>query len=434
MKDISDLHFRVIDKGIFLPIALRLARDAGRVSYWSPHEKAFPTIKDCIGDGFDEIERVDSPWKDKESVDCWAFPDIGFPELQAELISQGFPVWGPNGGCELEVYRGKFLKALEQTDLPMPPHEVIKGMTALREHLSDKEDKWIKISRFRGDWETMHWIDRGVSELELDIRAVKLGPVKELMTFYAFDDIPTELEDGYDGYCIDGQWPALCVHGMEAKDKAFLGAVTRFDELAPELKCVNDAFGPILAKYNYRGFFSSEVRITKELESYFIDPTLRAGSPPSQMMTELFGNYSEIIWSGAHGALVSPEPVAKYGVQALVCVNADRRQGWTAMEVPADLEQWVKCGFCLKVGSRLCFPPDQDCPKNDVGWLVGIGDTIESAIAHLRENVDKLPCEASCDFSALADLLVEAKTAEKAGIDLAEQPVPDPEIIVQETS
>lgn len=431
MKQVSQVHFRVIDKGIFLPIARRLAREALRVSYWSPWEKAFPTVQDCIGDGFDDVERVYSPWTDKDSVDCWVFPDIGFSRMQTDLLSQGKVVWGARLADILEIDRGRFLEALATTKLPVPPHRKIVGMTALREFLADNEDKFVKVSKFRGDWETLHWRDSGQDESELDARAVKLGPWKEAITFYVFDNIETEIEDGCDTYCIDGEFPSLVIHGMESKDRAFLGAFQKMRDLPLEVRCVTDEFGPLLGEAGYRSFFSSEVRITKDGKSYFIDPTLRAGSPPSQVMCELISNLGDIVWRGANGELVDPKPAAQFGVQGLLCLAHDRST-WRTLEVPEELQQWVKCGFCSQIDGRLCFAPDVSMMRGEVGWLVGIGDTPKSAIEHLKKNAELLPCGAHCEYHALAELIQEVNAAESAGMEFSDKPMPEPEIVVKE--
>ena len=385
-----------------------------------------------IGDGFSDIERVSSEWKEKDSVDCWVFPDTGFSEIQQELLDQGKIVWGARGADVLETSRGKFLKALESTTLPVPPYQKVIGMEYLREYLRGREDQFIKISKFRGDWETLHFRNWRQDETELDARAVKLGPWKEVMPFYVFDQIETENEDGCDTYCIDGQFPSLIIHGVEAKDKAYLGTFQKFSDLPEEVRCVNDEFGPILAGYGYRSFFSSEVRITRDGKSFFIDPTLRAGSPPSQVMCEMIGNYADIIWRGAQGELVDPEPLHKFGVQAIVCV-AGGRKDWKTIELPDDVQQWFKAGYCSQIDGRICFPPDPDEPGGNIGWMVGVGDTVKGAIDHLKDNASKLPCGLTCEYSELADLLKQVDEAEKSGMEFTDQPIPQPEVVLQQS-
>lgn len=433
MKETSEITACVVDHGIFLPIARRLAREYRKVYYFTPYEKSFPTVRDVIGDGFEDIERVDSPWSVKGECDLFVFPDIGFSGMQLELISQGMPVWGPRDADSLEIQRGSFLRALMDTTLPVPPYRTCKGIEELQEVIRSEKDKFIKISRFRGDWETFHWRSWEQDKLELAARAVKLGPWADAITFYVFDKIETSIEDGCDAYCIGGRFPKLIIHGMEAKDRAYLGTFQPFDDLPEEMWCVNDAFGAILARYDYRAFFSTEVRITEDKKSYFIDPTLRAGSPPSQVMCEMIANLGEIVWHGANGKLLDPWPAAKFGVQGIITAKADPR-GWRVVQLPDELEQWAKFGMCSKLNGCYCFPPETDGSDTSIGWLVGIGDTIEEAMTHFKKNVEHLPDGLSSEIAGLAELLEEVHEAEAKGMEFTDQKVPDPASVMVEKS
>jgi hypothetical protein len=431
MKEIQDLKVIVADHGLFLPIARRIAQDVAKVYYWSPSDIAFPTVRTgLIGSGFDGIERVDSVWSVKDECDLFVFPDIGFADMQNELVGQGKPVWGARFSDAYETDRQKFMHAVMEMGLDTPTYHICDGLTALREYLAYKEDKWIKISRWRGDVETFHWRDWSHDEGTLDLLAFKLGPAKELIQFLVFYPVESEIEDGYDGYCIDGQFPGLCVHGMEAKDKAYLGTIEEYSKMPHQLLDVNKAFGPLLAAESYRSFMSTEVRIVGD-QFFFIDPTLRAGSPPSQVMTELFGNYTEIIWKGAQGECVDPEPTAQFGVQAILCVKGDKT-AWRAFEPPSEIEDAIKCGNCAMIDGKLCFPPDESGDEM-VGWLVATGGSIEEAIDELKDRAAQLPDGVECKYHALADLLKEVETAEDAGIKFTDQEVPEPASVIEDT-
>jgi hypothetical protein len=263
----------VVDSGQFVSVARRLGEQVSKCYYWSPADRSLPLIQEAmVGDGFDEIERVESIWDVLHETDFFVFPDIGHGSLQKYLVSIGKPVWGHRGGDVLESNRGLFLKTLESVGLDVPDHDIIKGLTNLRLFLKDKEDKYIKISKWRGNFETFHWVDWGSTESELDNLAVEFGPAKEMITFYVFDPIDTDIEDGCDTYCIDGKYPSLVLKGMEAKDKSYLGTMMKYDEMPEQLIEVNGKFASALRQYDYRGFFSTEVRILPD-RFYFIDPT-----------------------------------------------------------------------------------------------------------------------------------------------------------------
>lgn len=419
----SDLTVCVVDHGCFLPVALRLGREAKKVYYFTPTEKPFPTVHDIIGDGFEEIERVKSYHTLHGKVDLWVFPDVGFSELQNELVSTGETVWGARGGDSIETLRGKFLQVLEKVGLPVPEYKTIKGMMPLRAYLAENEDVYIKVSRYRGDWETFHWRNWDLDHLELDARALRLGPWQEFITFYVFQPIDAKIEDGIDSFNIDGRWPELCLHGMEAKDKALIATFQKFDDLPYEMRKVNEAMGPVLAQFGYRSFFSTEVRITEDGESHFIDPTCRAGSPPHQVQSELIGNYLDVIHGGAMGTIVEPEPTAKFGAQAVLDIPGDETD-WRILTVPEELEQWIKPSMCSRMGNKLVFPPHT---HKEVCWLTAIGDTIMETIDSLKEHAELLPDGIGCEFSDLAKLVQEIHDAEEKGMEFTPDPVPEPE-------
>lgn len=429
---LSEVSACVVDHGRFLHVARRLGRDFGQVYYYTPTERDCPLIREaCIGVGFPEIERIQSIRRAKlKGCNLFVFPDIGFEDEQDELVEQGFLVWGGRGACRLESNRGKFLDVLKTTSLPVPVYQEIIGINDLRFNLVDQEDKYIKISKFRGDWETMHWTNFREMEGKIDEYAVRFGPLKESVTFYVFDAIDTEIEDGVDTYCIDGKWPETVLKGMECKDKAFLGTVQKFADVPKEVRIVNETFGPILKEYGYRGYFSTEVRITKDGQSYFLDPTCRAASPPSQVQAELFANLGEIVWKGAQGELVEPEATAQFGVQAALSIEGDRAE-WNVVEFPDELDQWVKCGFCFMSDGRMCFPPITEYNTSELGYLCATGNSIHEAIENLSEHRDQLPFGVKCEFNSLADLLKEVHAAEDQGLEFTRQEVPEPETVVK---
>lgn len=421
-----------MDHGRFLHVARRLGRDFEKVYYYTPTERDCPLIREsCIGMGFPEIERIKSISRAKQSCDLFVFPDIGFEDEQRELIAQGFLVWGCRDAGLLESNRGKFLEVLKTTDLPVPVYEEVLGLTNLRLFLEDKEDQYIKIDKFRGDWETLHWTNMREMEGTLDTYAVRFGPLKESIRFYVFAAIDTEIEDGVDTHCIDGTWPETVLKGMENKDKSYIGTMQKFEDVPKETRIANEAFSPILKEHGYRGFFSTEVRITKDGKSFFIDPTCRCGSPPSQTQAELFGNYSEIVLKGAQGEVIEPEPTAQFGVQAALTIDGDRSD-WNVVEFPEELDQWVKCGFCFLDDGRTCFPPITEYNTSELGYLCAQGNGIHEAIEKLREHQDMLPSGVKCEFNSLADLLREVQSAEEKGMEFTSQEVPEPAAVLEE--
>jgi hypothetical protein len=422
VKAASELTFCVVDAGLFQSVARRLAQDAKRVLYHCPTSEGFPTInKNIIGRGFPDIEKVDDIWAVKDEVDCWVFPDINMSALQMELESQGRHVWGSRRGDTLELNRQLFHKTLGKLKLEVPKFVVMEGMTKLREHLKDHEDKFIKISRYRGSLETFHWRNWDLDEGYLDVLACRFGPAKEIIPFLVFDAIDTPLEIGGDTYCIDGRWPRTMLHGIETKDKAYLGSVTPFADMPKQLTEIMEAFSPVLAKYRYRSQWSMEVRVL-DGKAFFTDPTCRGGLPSTSSQLALWKNLAEIVWAGSQGELIEPEPAAKYSAECMIKGDGADDE-WQVVEIPDELAASTNFSHCAMNGKQLWFPPDTH-HGSDLGWLVATGNSIDEVIDRIHKLTDLLPEGLDADTDSIVDLLVELKEAQKEDIQFGDGHIP----------
>jgi hypothetical protein len=427
MKEPSDVTCCVVDHGLFVPLALKLAEGFKRVLYHSPWEDGFPILDKCIiGDGFSSIDRCDDIWKAKDDIDLFVFPDILHSGLQLELESQGYPVWGSREADSIETSREEFISILKGLRMEVVPHHACEGVTALRDYLSDRDDCYVKISKYRGSMETWHWRSWALDEMRIDDLAVKFGPAKEIVPFLVFDSIHTDIELGADTYCIDGQWPGLIQQGYEAKDEGLMAALRPREELPYQIQEVLDKFGPILGKHRYRNLFSMEIRV-KGKQSFFIDPCCRGPLPAIGSQMELYANLPEIYWYGANGELIEPEPAAMFSAECLLTVK-DPKGRWSQTEVPKSLRQWMKLGNSCEVDGRVCFPPDSD---NDIGWLVAIGDTPSEVVDTMKDHAAMLPDGVSAKVDSLVDLIKEIEHAQEKGIDFTDEKMPEPAAVVE---
>ena len=431
MKETKEVVACVCDHSLFgVPIAKRLAQGMKKLYVFSEWEEGFSTVnKAIVGDGFEDITRCHDIWEIKDEVDLFVFPDVQRAGLQLELESQGKAVWGSRRGDLFELDREVFLSALEDEGLDVPPHEAIKGLNRLRGFLKDKEDYYIKVSLFRGSFETCHFRSWKLDEGLLDLFAVRLGPCKELLTFLCFPNIETPLEIGGDTYVVDGQWPNLQLHGVEWKDRSYLGAVTKHEDMPKQLRQVMNTFGPLLGKHRYRNQWSMEVRV-KGQESYFIDATCRMGLPSTASQLELWENWPDIVWHGANGQLIQPKASGKYSAEAIVTMKGDPQE-WRTVEVPKELGRWLKCGDCFEHDGLLVFPASDTPGGDDVGWLVAIGDTPEETIRNINRNADALPDGMDANVECLTYVIKEIHEAAKSGIKFGYLPVPSPAVVVQ---
>lgn len=435
MKETPEVTACVIDHGLYLPLAVELSKHFKRVLYQNcAWIDGFPTLNKCIvGDGIEGVELIAAPddhWMQKEEIDLYVFPDLYHAGEQVELESQGKAVWGSRYGDRMEIRRGQFLAALDKAGLEVPMHEAIKGLDALRTFLRDKEDHYVKISTFRGSMETFHWRDWDHDEGWLDQMAVKLGPAKDLITFYVFPAIDTDIEIGCDTYCIDGAYPSEMVIGYEHKDRGYFGSVMAKDDIPEQLAAVNSAFSEELFMHRYRNLISSEVRMKGD-KFYFIDPTRRFPCPASGSQMKLYDNLGEIIWRGAHGDLIQPKMTGRYAAECVLsCKGA--KDAWTVVDFPDALRPWIMAGGSCQIGNRFCWPPD-DSHGEEIGWLVHIGDTPKSTIQGMLNKAAMLPDGVTAATDSLADLLKEVETGHEEGVPFTEQPLPEPSIVIENT-
>jgi hypothetical protein len=415
----------VIDHGIFTAFAKRLAEDH-EVSYFVPYaDRSFPIHGPAmIGEGMEGVERVEDMWRLIDKVDFIVFPDVGFYQLQEYLKSRGYKVWGAGLGEKLEVQRWRAKETMKALNLPVGECALVTGMTELRDYISKNEDVYVKISGFRGLAETFHAYNISSASQRLNELALALGGAAEVFPFVVEHKVESVVEAGYDGFCIDGQFPSTCLTGVEIKDCGYLGAVRDYDKLSEPVKEVNDKLAPFLQEAGYRQFFSTEIRVTDEGTPYLIDLTTRCPAPPSALYWEMIENVGEIVEAGANGELVEPIWRAKYGALAVIHSDfaADR---WCPVWNDPKVDQWIKWrNYCCIDGQGYIVPTD-GVKMTEIGDCIGIGDTIEEAISACQEHAEYVKGDkVVVNTQSLYDGLDEITKAEENDIIFTEDRLP----------
>jgi hypothetical protein len=145
---------------------------------------------------------------------------------------------------------------------------------------------------------------------------------------------------------------------------------------------------------------------------------------------ELWGNLAEIIWHGAHGELIDPEPTAQFAVECVLTMKGDK-QNWGVLDIPAKVRQWIKCGQSCQINGRTCFPPDGS-HGDEAGWLVAIGNSIEQAVSNLKQHIEDLgDCPVTPHPEALYDAIKQVHQAEEQGVPFTDKEIPEPETVLQ---
>lgn len=435
MKQVEEVTACVVDYGTFLSVAEKLAETMQRVYYHSPFQTEYQDVRNCVkGGGLDLVQRLDE-FLDPDvldTIDLFVFPDIGFGGLQRHLRSIGKAVWGHMGADELELFRAKFLDVLDEVGLPKVHSEKIKGLTALAAYLKENEKKWVKINRFRGNMETWHHRSYPYSERKLDSLAVTFGGAKDQVVFIVQDEIESDMECGYDGWCVDGEFPESSFQGYEAKNELYLGSVISQADLPDEIKDVNRAMAPILKGYGYRCWWATEIRV-KDGVPYFIDPTPRMAGQTEEHQIETCTNFADVIWSGANGDLVKPQFKWKFAAEATLHYDLESdddavSEEWKILDVPTEVAKWVKLYSYCKIDGLYHMPLEG---TDEVGVVLGVGDSTEGALENLQDHLEalkELPVHAN--VAGFASLLKSIEEAEKEGITFGGK-IPKPESIVK---
>lgn len=425
MKEISDVTCCVVDSGLFMNMADIMGRDCKKVYLWSPDCRAFPSVNQaCIGEGFYTFERIRDFWPLIDEIDLFCFPDIGQAELQYVLANDfRKAVWGSRIGDDLELKREFFLEKLGEWGLEVPEHTVVEGLDELESFLGNKEDYYVKVSRFRGDFETHHWRDYEMDIDWIHQLRVSLGPIGDHIRFLCFPAIETDIEIGADAIYILGRWPKLMLNGFEGKDKTYFSKVTPKDEMPSQVQEVMLACEDWLEVAGYRNQISFEIRVQGD-KFYWIDATQRGGLPSTGTQHLIWKNFPEVVWHGANGELLEPEPAATYSIETKI--TTEREPGtWERVILPEELEGLARFNGCCKVDGVYCFPPSEFA-SNELGWLVAIGDTPSEVVERQKALADLLPDGLNADIESLASVIKEIDTAKKEGVPFTQQAMPEP--------
>ena len=368
--------------GLYVHVALALAKGFDRVLYFSEWRDAFSTSKGrLIGDGFEEIERIRDFEVGIGESDIVVFPDMGRYSLQEYLRSQGLPVWGMGQAEMLEDDKIFFHHWLmSRKALPKPEMWQIEGVEALEQFMRDQEDRFIK-SNDRGDFETYHHRNWKLSEPWFHDLMAKIGPYKNVVEMIA--QAPVEgIEVGYDGYLIDGDYPPTAQLGFECKNKGYIARLLPYSDL-PEpiiLVCQEVAeWAHQELEFNSRGMFSSEVRLKDAKTGYFIDPTMRFGIPPSSCQSVAWQNWAEIMWNGARGVLVDIDCPYRY-VAELELSSDWAAQHFMPVYWPKEHDGLVTLTRWHRFeGNNYVVPTGSMEGSANVGAAIGMGNTMEEA-------------------------------------------------------
>lgn len=423
-----DATVTICDNGLFTELAVRLARDFKTVRSHIPWSDEFPLINDrVLGSGIPGVQWVEDPFVDSivDSTDLYVLPDIFWAGEQQLLKRVGKLTWGSNTGDELETKRVWFRGLQEELGMPIPEAVVIKGWTKLVEFLKDHGHCFIKAtSKIRGSMETKEFWDYDQSEYWLWQLRQKLGCGAEETLFLVEEPIETPFETGIDTYCINGQFPKTPMQGIEVKGKLILSSAQVNSPTPEPMDEALTKLAPQLKERHYCNFLSAEFR-----GDILTDFCARAPNPGIGVEMEMISNLGQIMFEGARGILVEPDFEYHYGIQAAI-FHDDDGELWKKFKIPEEIRRWVKLMEFCQTGDLYQIVPRTPY-GNKIGWLLGVGNSIEEAAKHLFENAEalkKYPFDIKTD--ALEEAVKQAHEMKMVGFEFSDQPLPDEKELV----
>ena len=368
----------VYDSGDFVHFAQAISASFDRVLYFSSWMSSHPHQRDTLVGDLPGIARVNWFWKYIDQADVIVFLDCGDGDLITWLRKKGYRVWGCGLSDNLELDRANYRRVLDRIGLATVPAEIVNGIDDLEKFLQkpENENRYIKCSFFRGDFETYHHENWFLSQVWFEETKRRLGPGGNLATFICEEEI-SGVEPGYDGYSVDGEFPSVSMWGWEYKDHGYVVRVQPSAQMPSAISIV-DALGPDLKMLGMRGNFHTEQRIADNGEVYITDPCTRLGSPPGEIMGILITNWADIIYRGAAGEIVDPEVIASYAAQ-IIKESDFATDHFMSFDIPPDFVPFFRFrrAFRDKAGVYWHIPNDH---HGLVGSAIGFGDSPQEAI------------------------------------------------------
>lgn len=419
MDNLKFLTVMVIDYGNFFSVAERLARDFGRVLYYTPWQAPFPKYHNyIIGTGVPGVERIYSPWPNYDRVDLFYFTDLYQGEWADRLRLEGKNVFGPGRGEEMEIYRDRMKSLQRSVGLPINKYEVIKGLDGLREYLQENDDQYVKTNLMRGHFESFHHEEYELTKPLLDQWEHTLGIYKDEEIFICEDPIEALAEIGYDGWIIDGMVPPKALFGLERKNAAYAGVVVDYEKLPKQLLDINKKLSETFRGYQYRGAYTNEVRIGVDRLGYLIDQTCRQPEPPTCLQLEIFDNYSEIVWNIAQGIIPKIKNKYKYGAQLIIKSEYAKRE-YQEIKFPAQYKNFVKISNLAMRGDKYYYIPQPGTEMEETGSVIGLGNTWKAAKEQCKTIAKQVKGYGiECNVDELDKLDEEMEKLSKAGIKM----------------
>jgi hypothetical protein len=200
--------------------------------------------------------------------------------------------------------------------------------------------------------------------------------------------------------------------GIEVKNKGYIGRIMNRIDIPKEITCITDKLSPIFNAFRYKGQYSDEIRVTKDHQSYMLDACCREPVPPGYLRQYMMKNYAEMLYYCALGQVREPEFDHEYGCE-LILDSRTNEKNFVPIIIPDKYQKNVKLNKYM-LHNNVPYV----IPNGYLGSVVYSADTLEEAIAGVKEIAESIKCnDIEFDFYALERALEEVKKLDEYDIN-----------------
>ena len=299
--------------------------------------------------------------------------------------------------------------------MPLNEYKVIEGFDNMEEYLKTHNDLFVKNNLYRGVMETWHHETYQTSKPFLDFLKTEYGMYQGEEKFILETPIDNAVEFGFDGFCIDGEFTKKTCFGIEIKDAAYLCKEVDYRDLPKAVLDANDKLSPILASYQYRSWYSNEMRTISKNEAILTDITARHASPPTSIFMEMTENFGQYVWDVANGDIPNVKFRYKYGCQIIITSSWAKKEP-VAVTFPKEYINNVKIKNLSIVDGVHWFLPQPD-EMMQIGYVLGYGNTKLQCFEMAKKVAKEVKgFDIHINFAALDEAEKELEKLSKYGI------------------
>jgi len=377
----------ILDNGLYTSLAERMGRD-GAVAYFSSWLNAFPQSREVApGSGLKNVERVDDPltFMLEGRASHIIVPDLYLDGYQALARAMELPCFGAGDGARLETDRWFLKEFLAEHGLPVIHSQQVEGLDALRDLLQKEDDRYIKVSVFRGDLETYHHVDWRRTEPQFNRWKVQFGAMGNKVRFIVEDPIPDARELGIDTFFRGGKWLEPFFFGPEIKDGGYAGKLSTMADMEKGVRQVMAALAAYFGQTGYDWFFSNEMRI-RQSEVFMTDATCRIPSPPGGAMLASMRNFTKFLLEGD-----APDWDGEW-ICEIILKSDTVKDSWMEVEIPPSMRGRMMLHNHCQIDGQTWIAP-HDSKYVEFGSACGWGGSLDDAKAMALETAKAIAAD-----------------------------------------